>query len=281
MPRARAARGESFSTTFTVVGPGGARRWFEATGGPIQAEGADQGGVVVIRDITDRSIRRLQEEFLALASHELRTPLTPLRGYVELLANLLQMEGSDERARRYVAQVKEQLMRLQRLVDDLLDVGRLQEGKLNLFLETIDLTALVSSVVEATAATSEGPPVVLAADGPLRVRGDGARLSQVILNLLSNAARYAPESAQIEVRLRRDADAATLEVQDRGPGIAADAQEHIFDRFYQSSQNVQGDGLGVGLFVTRELVRAHGGEIAVESQEGTGATFIVRLPLVE
>ncbi len=281
-PRARATRGESFSTTFTVAGPGGSRRWFEANGQPVQTEGADEGGVVVIRDITDRSMRRLQEEFLALASHELRTPLTPLRGYVELLAALLRTEGSDERARRYVAQVQEQLMRLQRLVDDLLDVGRLQEGKLSLFLETLDLTSLASSVVEAVAATSEGPPVVLAAaDGPLRVRGDSARLSQVILNLLSNAARYAPESAQIEVRLRRAGEAAVLEVQDRGPGISADAQQHIFDRFYQSSQSTQGDGLGVGLFVTRELVRAHDGEIAVESQEGAGATFIVRLPLVE
>jgi two-component system CheB/CheR fusion protein len=280
-PRARAARGETFSLTFTLPGADGTRRWFEAMGQPIQSAGADQGGLVVIRDITDRSVRRMQEEFLALVSHELRTPLTPIRGYLTLLSQLLQTESSDGRARRYLARVQEQMQRLQRLVDDLLDVERLQEGKLQLDREAVDLVPLVQGLVEALHATTDGPRVELAvAEEPLVVAGDATRLSQVVLNLLTNAAKYAPDSPRIELRLRREAGEATLEVQDYGPGIPAAALPHLFDRFYQAGRRPAQDGLGVGLFITRELVRAHGGAIEVRSSEGAGATFTVRLPLL-
>jgi two-component system CheB/CheR fusion protein len=279
-PRARAARGETFSLTFTLPSPDGARRWFEATGQPIQSEGADQGSVVVIRDITERSLRRMQEEFLALVSHELRTPLTPIRGYLTLLSQLLQTESADGRARRYLARVQEQMQRLQRLVDDLLEVERLQEGKLQLDREPVDLVPLVQGLVEALQATTNGPRVELAATASsLVVAGDATRLSQVVLNLLSNAARHAPDSPRIEVRLRREEGAVLLEVQDHGPGIPAAALPHLFDRFYQAAGRTAQDGLGVGLFITRELVRAHGGAIEVRTSEGQGATFTVRLPL--
>jgi two-component system CheB/CheR fusion protein len=275
-------RGETFSMTFTLPGADGTRRWFEATGQPIQSERADQGSVVVIRDITERSVQRMQEEFLALVSHELRTPLTPIRGYLTLLSQLLQTESTDGRARRYLARVQEQMQRLQRLVDDLLEVERLQEGKLQLEREPVDLVALVQGLVEALQATANGPRVELAiAEAPLVVSGDATRLSQVVLNLLTNAARHAPDSPRIELRLRREAGEALLEVQDYGPGIPAAALPHLFDRFYQAGRRTAEDGLGVGLFITRELVRAHGGAIEVRSREGAGATFTVRLPLLE
>ena len=282
-PLARAARGESFSLTFTLPEAAGAthrRRWYEATGQPIAGTG--QGGVVVIRDITERSLRRMQEEFLALASHELRTPLTPLRGYIGLLARLLDAQGADERARLYVTQVRQQTQRLQRLIDDLLDVGRLQGGGLQLDRSTVDLVPLVTDLVEALQATQEGPPIRLEAPShPLNVFGDATRLSQIVINLLSNAARHAPESPTIEVRLRQVDGDAVLEVQDYGPGIPADVQPLLFDRFYHVEHRSRQGGLGVGLFITRELVQAHGGEIAVRSEPGAGATFTVRLPLQE
>jgi two-component system CheB/CheR fusion protein len=269
--------------TFTLPGADGARRWFEATGQPIQSEGVvDQGSVVVIRDITERSVLRMQEEFLALVSHELRSPLTPIHGYLTLLSRLLETEGADERAQRYLARVQEQMQRLQRLVDDLLDVGRLQEGKLQLDRQAVDLVPVVQGLVEALQATTDGRRVELAvAEEPLVVSGDAARLSQVVLNLLTNAARHAPDSPRVDVRLRREEGEALLEVQDYGPGIPAAALPHLFDRFYQVVQRTAQDGLGVGLFITRELVRAHGGAIEVRSTEGAGATFTVRLPLRE
>jgi two-component system CheB/CheR fusion protein len=280
-PRARAARGETFSIGFTLPGAEGGRRWLEATGQPIQSEGLEQGSVVVIRDRTERSLRRMQEEFLALASHELRTPLTPMRGYLTLLSRVLETESMDGRAQRYLARVQEQMQRLQRLVDDLLEVERLQEGKLQLERAAVDLVPLVQGLVEALQAAADGPRVELsAAEGTLVVAGDAARLSQVVLNLLTNAARHAPDSPRIEVRLRREEGGATLEVQDHGPGIAATALSHLFDRFYQAAGRTARDGLGVGLFITRELVRAHGGAIEVRTGEGEGATFTVRLPLL-
>src|SRR5919201_5681518 len=199
--------------TFTLPGADGTRRWFEATGQPIQSEGEDQGSVVVIRDITERSVQRMQEEFLALVSHELRTPLTPIRGYLTLLSQLLQTESTDGRAERYLARVQEQMQRLQRLVDDLLDVGRLQEGKLQLERGAVDLVPLVQGLVEALQITTDGPRVELAvAEEPLVVAGDAARLSQVVFNLLTNAARYAPDSRRIAVRLRRGEGGAGLGV---------------------------------------------------------------------
>ena len=223
----------------------------------------------------------MQEEFLALVSHELRSPLTPIHGYLALLSRLLETEGADERARRYLARVQEQMQRLQRLVDDLLEVERLQEGKLQLERDAVDLVPLVQGLVEALQAATDGPRVALAiAEGPLVVAGDATRLSQVVLNLLTNAARYAPDSPRIELRLRREAEEATLEVRDYGPGIPAAALPHLFDRFYQAARRTAEDGLGVGLFITRELVRAHGGAIEVRSSEGEGTTFTVRLPLL-
>jgi two-component system CheB/CheR fusion protein len=283
-PLARAARGESFNLTFTLSEPGGGaaqrQRWYEATGQPIA--GAGQGGVVVIRDITERSLRRMQEEFLALASHELRTPLTPLRGYIGLLARLLDAQDADERARLYIAQVRQQMQRLQRLIDDLLDVGRLQGGRLQLDRSPVDLVPLVSDLVEALQATQEGPPIrAELTSEPLLVLGDTTRLSQVVINLLSNAARHAPDSPVVEVRLQRVDGAVVLEVQDYGPGIPSDIQGHLFDRFYHVEYRSGQGGLGVGLFITRELVQAHGGDISLRSEPGNGATFTVRLPLLE
>jgi two-component system CheB/CheR fusion protein len=222
----------------------------------------------------------MQEEFLALVSHELRTPLTPIHGYLTLLSRLLESEGADERAQRYLARVQEQMGRLQRLVDDLLEVERLQAGKLQVEREAVDLVPLVQGLVEALQATTDGPRVELAvAEEPLVVAGDAARLSQVVLNLLTNAVKYAADSPRVDVRLRREAGEALLEVQDYGPGIPAAALPHLFDRFYQAARRPSQDGLGVGLFITRELVRAHGGTIEVHSAEGAGAAFTVRLPL--
>jgi two-component system CheB/CheR fusion protein len=195
---------------------------------------------------------------------------------------LLQTESTDGRARRYLARVQEQMQRLQRLVDDLLEVERLQEGKLQLERDAVDLVPLVQGLVEALQATTDGPRVALAiAEGPLVVAGDATRLSQVVLNLLTNAVKYAADSERIDVRLRQEEGEALLEVQDYGPGIPAAALPHLFDRFYQAVRRPAEDGLGVGLFITRELVRAHGGTIEVRSSEGEGTTFTVRLPLLE
>ena len=283
-PLRRAARGESFSMEFFAgTADNGSRCWFEAKGRPIYSDGQVQGGVVVIRDITERSLRRLQDEFLAMASHELRTPLTALHGYLEMVIRLLAATPENERQLRFASQALKQSRRLGALVSDLVDVTRLQTGKLGFKLEPLDLIPLVQQTVETAQALAEGQRIrVTSSPGRLEVNGDAGRLEQLLLNLLTNAISYAPETEDIDVRLSRADGCAELQVQDYGAGIPEDDQNRIFSRFYQVGRTGRPSqsGLGLGLFISREIVNAHGGEIAVSSEEGKGTTFTVRLPLL-
>jgi two-component system CheB/CheR fusion protein len=280
-PQQRAARGESFFTQFTTAGADGNPRWFEANGQPIQTDGG-RGGVVVIRDITDRSLRRLQDEFLAVASHELRTPLTGLSGYLQMLARLLPTESNDERPHKYATQALEQTQRLTALISELLDVARLQSGKLTLVFEPVALAPLVRRVIDTAQVATTTQAIALEAEGePLIVQADDRRLEQVILNLLNNAINYAPASARIDVRLCRAGDDAEIDVQDYGQGIPETELPHIFSRFYrfERSEQMSSGGLGLGLYIARQIVIAHGGTLDVRSVVGTSTTFTVRLPL--
>jgi two-component system CheB/CheR fusion protein len=295
-PQRRAARGESFSMQFTMTSADGSRRWFEASGQPIGRDSADLSGVVVIRDITDRSLRHLLEEFMALASHELRTPLTSLSVLSQVAERHAQrrlQQGQpggvewEEEQRENLERLKglrAQSAKLARLVDDLLDVSRLQHGKLALKLEPLDLVPVVTQAVEVAQGLAQGQAIHF--DAPkeaLRVNGDPQRLEQVLLNLLTNAIKYAPNTERIDVRLRRTNGEAEIEVRDYGPGIPAADLEGIFSRFRQSARTELSSegGLGLGLFITRELVSEHGGSVHANSREGEGTAFTVRLPLLE
>lgn len=282
-PQRRTAQGESFSMQFTMTAADGARRWFEANGQPIINDGHPHGGVVVIRDITDRSLRRLQDQFLAMASHELRTPLTSIGGFLEMLLRVLPAAANDERPRRYATQALRQTQRLTELVSDLLDVTRLQTGKFSLHLQPTELVSLVTQAVETGSALTHGQLIELETDpGPILVRGDAGRLEQVFFNVLTNAISYAPNTKQIDVRLRHAAGEAILEVRDYGPGISPSDRDCIFSRFYQVERlnNLPQHGLGLGLFIAREIVTAHCGRIGFSSIEGAGTTFTICLPLL-
>ncbi len=288
-PQVRAARGETFSLSFSL--PTGlpsragedTRRWFVATGQPLQEGGATHA-IFVIRDVTlSQRHRRLQEEFLTLAGHELRTPLTSVKGYLDLLTPLLRA-GSDERARLYATRALHQTQRLVTLVRDLTDAARVQGGTLRLDRAALDLVPLIAQVAETAQALPAGHAIRLdLAAAPVWVRGDAGRLEQVLFNLLTNASTHAPSATPIEVRLQRAYAEAALEVRDYGRGIAADQLPHLFARFYQvarADRPSQG-GLGLGLFLCQELIAAHGGHITVASREGHGTTFTVWLPLLE
>ena len=288
-PQARAARGETFSLSFSLptglpslVGED-TRRWFVATGQPLQEEGATHA-IVVIRDVTlSNRHRRLQEEFLTLAGHELRTPLTAIKGYLDLLTPLLHAD-SDARSRLYATRALHQTHVLVTLVRDLTDAARVQGGELRLDRATLDLIPLIAQVAETARALPAGHAIRLALGAaPVWVRGDAGRLEQVLVNLLTNAAAHAPSATPIDVRLRRVGGEVALDVQDYGRGIAAEQLPHLFTRFYQvarADRPAQG-GLGLGLFICQELIAAHGGHITVASADGHGTTFTVWLPLRE
>ena len=287
-PAQRAARRERFDMEFILPGPGGASRHFEAIGQPITEHGgnADAGGVVVIRDITDRSIRKLQDRFMAMASHELRTPLVPLQGYLDMLVAALSGVPEAERPRRYAELAQKQTGRLEKLVDDLVNATRIRTGKFQLILSPVDLGPIVAHTVELARMMPESLPLRLTlpeASEPVMVNGDAARLEQVVMNLLSNAFRYADGSPHIDVRLRVADDKAELEVQDYGPGILAEQQRKIFMSFYQLDRPDRSSrgGMGLGLHICKEIITTHGGHLSVHSKGGSGSTFLVSLPLLD
>ena len=250
-------------------------------------------------DITDLArahgelarLDQLKDQFLTHASHELRAPIVPLRGYTDLIRRTLQRRESDPaweaRLEHYVNRFDAQIGYLTRMVDDLFDAARLEHGKFSLNCAETDLKALLEHAAEQTRMTGERPPIVLSLpDAPVVAGVDEQRLMQVVLNLLNNAVRYAAESDHVDVRLRRedgpegDPGFAVVEVQDYGAGIDEAAQQEIFTRFYQAGRDERGStGLGLGLYIAREIVTQHGGEIGVQSAPGEGSVFTICLPL--
>ena len=287
-PQHQAAAGSPFTLAFTLTAADGTRRWFEATGQPIRQDGV-KGSVVIIRDITERRLSLLQEEFLALASHELRSPVTSLLMALQLLTKRSLSDVASADVQRTLRLALRQAQRLQVLVSDLVDMSRIQQDKLHLQLAPVDFIALVSEAVEAVQLDIQGQAIMLDhGTVPLVIMADAPRIEQVVLNLLTNAVKHAPDTQRIDVRLRR-AEATSgagraeviLQVQDYGPGIPAAELPQIFTRFFQSASTTARGGLGLGLFIARELVAAHGGSVTAASIEGQGATFTVRLPLLD
>jgi signal transduction histidine kinase len=226
--------------------------------------------------VTARTFRDLhnainaREEFLSAAGHELRAPLTTLK---LSMYDLQRFSGSD------VSVAEKQIARLERLIERLLDVTQLSAGRLELALEEVDLFDLVRDVVRGFEGGVPARTIDVRTTGELRGRWDRLRISQVVANLVSNAVKYGGES-DVGIELAGDLDAVRMLVRDRGIGIPADAQSRIFDRFERAVPRHEYGGVGVGLWICRRIVEAHGGAIQVESAEGLGSTFIVNLPRV-
>jgi PAS domain S-box-containing protein len=279
-PLRMAARGETFTQPFTIQSDGGARRWFEASGQPIRVDGF-AGGVVVIREVTDRSLRQLHEQFVALAGHELRMPLSALSASLQLLQRSLNGGRAPELTERYVRLALAQARLMGELVQDLADVIRVQAGQMPIARQPVDLVQLVSDAVELARPLSDSQTIRLDASSEhILVSADPRRMQQVVLNLISNALQHGASDQGMDIRVGRDTDMAVLEVVDYGPGIAGEDREHIFERFFQAGAD-SGRGLGVGLYLVHAIVTGHGGTIDALPSEPHGTTFKVRLPLDE
>lgn len=279
VPRQRAARGESFNIEFTFECPDGSRRWYEATGTQL-VPGEIQGGVVVFRDMTERSIRRLQDQFMAMASHELRTPLTALHASLQMIQRQLRDTERKPVLDRYLSVAEDQIRRMRGYVDDLMDVARLQSGRLVLELEPVDLLDITRRAVATVQMLTDQRTITLDAPRAATVLGESRRLEQVLLNILNNAITYSPDGGEIAVRLLVGDDRVSIGVHDDGPGIPADDVERIFSRFSQldGARERGSGGLGLGLYIANEIVTSHHGDISVESEEGEGTTFTIHLP---
>ena len=281
-PQRRAANAESFTMLFTLRMSDRDRRWFEASGQPLLVNGTRQGGVVVIRDVTDRSLRHLQEQFLSVAGHELRTPLTALSLSIDLAARRLENSG-DERLRQHIDRAAQQTRRLTELAREIVDVARLQTAALQLDRTPLDIVDLTRRVLDTLQIIAAEQPIHLLGDGePIFVSGDARRLEQVLLNLIGNAITFTGGKGPIEVTLREVDNTAEIEVGDHGPGIPSQVLPRVFERFYRVDDDRSArEGLGLGLYIAREIVNAHGGHIEARSNLGAGSTFVVTLPLLD
>jgi signal transduction histidine kinase len=244
------------------------------------------GAIGVSADVTERHRAseelqravRVRDEFLTVASHELKTPLTPLRLETTAMERAA-AKGDLVRLRERASKLHRHVERLDALVEQLLDVGRIRAGHVVLEREKADLEEIVSTVAARMESEVEraGCKLAIRREGDARGDWDASRIDQVVTNLLSNALKYGP-GEPIDVELRGEGNHVLLEVRDRGLGIDAADHARIFQRFERAVSERNYGGFGVGLFIVHELVTAHGGTIAVRSALGEGATFIVTLP---
>ncbi|HVV49408.1 MAG TPA: PAS domain S-box protein [Polyangia bacterium] len=271
----------------------GSRFWASVVVTPIHAPPNHLVGFVKItRDMTERRAAederlksaqaaeaiRLRDEFLSIASHELKTPLTALQ--LQLLNIQDQAKGDGEKLERNMDRARRLAARLGQLVETLLDVSRIATGRLKLSVEPFDLGDAAREVVErlgdsAKAAASE---LSLRSDGPLQGRWDRLRIEQVLMNVISNAIKYAA-GQPIQVSLAREPGSAVIEVRDRGPGVPEGELSRIFERFERAASARHYGGMGLGLYVARQIAEAHGGTIVASNLPQGGACFTIRLPV--
>ena len=225
-----------------------------------------------------REARERQDMFLSMTSHELKTPLTSLQLLISFLRRRLK---DDENYGKAMVTIDVQVQRLIRLVNDLLDMSRAKTGQLMLDISRFTVDIFVQGVVETVQRTSNHILIVSCETNAI-VEADRDRIEQVLVNLLTNAIKYSPEEGQITICVQEDKNAheVVFSVQDKGIGIAAEAQKHIFEQYYRS-QSQKYAGLGIGLYIASEIVHRHNGRIWVESQEGAGSTFSFTLPVFE
>ena len=270
-----------------------ASRWVKAVYVPTHdSTGQIDGWVAVLMDTTNhhsledalREADRRKDEFLAVLAHELRNPLAPIRNSLHIMRLLVRNDPTADSA---AEMMERQVHHMVRLVDDLMEVSRITRGSIELRKERIDLAGIVRSAVETSRPLIDGARhqlLIAVPTEPLTLEGDPVRLTQVIANLLNNAAKYTDAGGQIRLTIRREGDDVSISIQDTGVGIAADMLPRVFDPFVQgalSTIHAQG-GLGIGLTLVKRLVELHGGTVEVRSEGGgKGSEFVVRLPLAE
>ena len=230
----------------------------------------------------------MRDEFMSMVAHELRTPLGVMS--LEILMRQHRLERRDTAAfdaahlATMFAKDARQIRSMTRLIEDMLDISRIQHGKLSIRLETTDLSALVRRVVDDFCEQGHPNAFSMQVQDGITGRWDAFRIEQVLINLLSNAIRYG-EGQPIEVSLVRKGTGAGSEarmtVRDHGLGIGADDRQRIFEQFVRLDEQGKSPGMGLGLYITQHFVEAHGGSITVESELGQGSTFTVSLPIVE
>lgn len=274
-------RNETFYTS-----PVGTGAYYDNILSPILVD--PEGEVLWIagssRDITERKkLEQRKDDFIALASHELKTPVTSLKMHTQLLKRRFAKVG-DEETTKQLGRMDDQINKLTGLVVSLLDVSRVEAGKVEFEMENFALDELISEVIDDLQKLSDKHSLVVDSLGGATVRADKERVRQVLVNLITNATKYSPGADKVLISSKVDKGKVTVSVQDFGIGVAQDHQDKVFDRFFQAgnshrSQTDTYPGLGLGLYISSEIVKRHGGRMWVESKEGEGSIFRFTLPI--
>jgi PAS domain S-box-containing protein len=276
------ATGEVWEDTFPLRGKNGSYRWFLSRAIPIRNE---QGQVMrwfgTHTDITEQKhLEQQKDDFLGVASHELKTPITSIKAFAQLLERRFRQSG-DTRSAALLQKMDAQLNKLTSLVEDLLDVTKIENGQLLFHFSSFEYNKLINEVGEETQRTAIRHIIVQDLAASVSLHADRERIGQVLTNLLTNAIKYSPQAEIVLVKTTCSADAIITSVQDFGIGIPKEKLPHLFEHFYR----VEGDsqttypGLGLGLYISAECIKRHHGSIWVESEEGQGTTVSFSLPL--
>jgi signal transduction histidine kinase len=229
-----------------------------------------------------RELDRMKDQFVSTVSHELRTPLTSMIGYLEILVGSEHGELSHDEQRHFLEIVDRNCRRLNHLVDDILDVARIDSGRFALELTSVDLAQLASERIESIRAAAEQKQLQLRLtidSEPPPLYADPMRLGQLLDNLLSNAVKFTPAGGEVGLTLATRGDTVHIEVTDTGVGIPESELDKLFDRFFRASTAATEKGSGLGLSIAKTIAEAHGGVVSVESEAGVGTTFSVDLPV--
>lgn len=282
------ALAETLSTGKAIVGrefeierDNGSTAYVRVSSAPVHnKEGRMIAASAIVADITEqKEMEARKDDFVNMASHELKTPITSMKLYLDVLLNRVKTY-KDERAEKTLHNIKNQTQRLQKLVEDLLDVSRLQTGKLTFTSEDFRIDSLIEETVEVLQGTTKKQQIIFAKHQPMVVRGDKFRIYQVLTNLITNAIKYSAGKNEIRVKAYKEDDKVIVSVQDFGIGIAKQQQDKIFERLYQVTDDTEKTfpGFGMGLYISKEIVVRHKGRIWVESEKGKGSTFFFSLP---
>ncbi len=273
--------GESYHEVVKATGIAGAR-YFDLFIEPWRLRHGQVVGVTgTSRDVTEQvELEQRKDNFISIASHELRTPITVLRGFTQILIRKLSQQGV-EQSLGMLQKMDAQISRLVKLIDELLDASKIQAGRLEYEAEPIDLDPFVHETVDVLQASSPTHILRISGTTDAIILGDKDRLGQVLINLITNAIKYSPQAKSVDILLSTSEKAALIRIRDYGIGIAPSHQQFIFDRFYRAHDSSKKTfrGLGMGLYIAHEIVKRHGGDLTVESEEGKGTTFTLSLPL--
>ncbi len=233
--------------------------------------------VGIWKDITKQTqFEKRKEEFIATASHELKTPITVIKGYCQLLEKKLS-QSKDKENLHFVTQISSQTDKVINLIRDFFDVSKIEAGKLVLSKQEFNLETLVKGIIENFKHSVGTHRIVLQGKVGRSLLGDPERIGQALINLLTNAIKYSPSGTKVLVNLTSKKQYALIKIEDFGIGISKPEQKKIFDRFYQANEGGR-EGFGLGLYITSEIVKKHGGKAWVESEKGKGSAFYITIP---